>query len=163
VDEVDKALFAAATRVMMHNGKTTKFWQSSWLDGPATMFPTLYSHSKRKNRTVANAMENNNWTTDLMHNLSSSIVTEYTLLRSRKKTEYTLLWELVEAAGFNGEDQTEDEIIWTRKRDGTYSAKSAYAVQFDGSLMTTFPALVWKIWAPSKCKFFMWLLLQCRV
>jgi hypothetical protein len=148
-----KALFAAATRVTVHNGKATKFWQS-WLDGNASaaMFPALYRHSKRKNRTVANAMENNNWITDLMHSLSPLIV-----------AEYTLLWDLVEAAGFNGEDQAEDEIIWIRTSDGLYSAKSAYALQFDGSLMTTFPTLVWKIWAPSKCKFFMWLLLQCRV
>jgi hypothetical protein len=48
-------------------------------------------------------------------------------------------------AGFSGDDQTEDEIIWTRTSDGTYSAKPAYPLQFDGSLKTTFPALVWKI------------------
>jgi hypothetical protein len=63
VDVVNKALFAAATLVTVHNGKTAKFWQSSLLDSnaPTTMFPTLYSHSKRKNRTVVNALENNNW------------------------------------------------------------------------------------------------------
>jgi hypothetical protein len=64
------------------------FASLSWLDGnaPATIFPTLYSHSRRKNRIVANVMENNNWITDLMHSLSPSII-----------AEYTLLWELVEA------------------------------------------------------------------
>jgi hypothetical protein len=31
-----------------------------------------------------------------------------------KRKKNTLLWELAEAAGFNGEDQAEDEITWTR-------------------------------------------------
>jgi hypothetical protein len=135
VDEVDRALFAATTRVMVHNGKTAKFWQSRWLDGnaPATMFPTLYSHSRRKNRTVANAMKNNNWITDLVHSLSA--------LNCHDQDE-----ELVEAAGFSGHDQDEDEITWARTSDGLYSARSAYTLQFEGSLMTSFPTLVWRIW-----------------
>jgi hypothetical protein len=29
VDEIDEALFATATRVTVHNGKTAKFWTSS--------------------------------------------------------------------------------------------------------------------------------------
>jgi hypothetical protein len=102
-------------------------------NAPATMFPTLYSHSRRKNRTVANAMENNNWITDLVHSLSA--------LNCHDQDE-----ELVEAAGFSGHDQDEDEITWARTSDGLYSARSAYTLQFEGSLMTSFPTLVWRIW-----------------
>jgi hypothetical protein len=52
VDQLDMALFATATKVTVHNGKTASFWLSSWLPGsaPALMFPQLYKHSKRKNQ-----------------------------------------------------------------------------------------------------------------
>jgi hypothetical protein len=44
VDDTDHALFAAATQVTVNNGRTAKFWTSSWLDGmlPAAMFPALF-------------------------------------------------------------------------------------------------------------------------
>jgi hypothetical protein len=77
--------------------------------------------------------------------------------------EYVLLWELVAEAGFNNQDKQEDEILWTRTPDSSYSAKSAYEMQFDDSIGSPFPLNVWKVCAPSKCKFFIWLLLQNRV
>jgi hypothetical protein len=54
VDSVDISLFCAATKVTVCNGKNASFWTSSWLDGkaPATLFPSLFTHSRRKNRTV---------------------------------------------------------------------------------------------------------------
>jgi hypothetical protein len=44
VDDIDRALFSAATQVTVFNGNKAKFWFSSWLDGmaPATMFPALF-------------------------------------------------------------------------------------------------------------------------
>jgi hypothetical protein len=91
LDKIDETLFALATRVHVYNGKTARFWTSSWLNGvsPAAMFPTLYKHSKRKNRTVLDAMTDDNWIRDLMHNLTAQLI-----------TEYVLLWELVDAAVF---------------------------------------------------------------
>jgi hypothetical protein len=56
--------------------------------------------------------------------------------------EYVLLWELVAEAGFNKQDQEEDEILWIRTSDGSYSAKSAYEMQFDGSIGSPFPSNV---------------------
>jgi hypothetical protein len=103
--------------VHVHNGQTTRFWTSDWLNGtlPTSLFPVLYNHSKRKNRTVAEAMTNQNWIRDIMHG-----VTTYLL------TQYVLLWELVEVVGFNHHDQEADEIIWTRTSDAKYLAKSSY-------------------------------------
>jgi hypothetical protein len=51
IDNIDEALFLAATHVQVHNGGKAKFWTSNWLNGssPSSMFPTLYQHSKRKN------------------------------------------------------------------------------------------------------------------
>jgi hypothetical protein len=117
----------------------------SWLNGvaPATMFPSLYQHSKRKGRTVAEAMANRNWIGDLMHNLMAALL-----------IKYTLLWELVDASHYDQHDQEEDFIIWSLTGDAEYSAKSAYSVQFEGSVKSTFPSKLWKVWAPSQCKSF---------
>jgi hypothetical protein len=92
VDQLDQALLATATKVTVHNGKTASFWLSSWLPGgaPALMFPQLYKHSKRKNRIVAEAMQSEQWITDVMHDLTVPLL-----------DEFVQLWGLVEDdAGF---------------------------------------------------------------
>jgi hypothetical protein len=77
--------------------------------------------------------------------------------------EFVQLWGPVEDAGFQPEDLELDTILWTRTSSGDYSAKSAYKMQFEGGIFSSFPKTVWKVWAPSCCKFFLWLLLQNRV
>jgi hypothetical protein len=74
-----------------------------------------------------------------------------------------MLWIMVEAAGFNPSDAADDQIIWTRTADGCYSAKSAYLLQFEGCVESFLQKQVWKVWVPSRSKFFMWLLLQKRI
>jgi hypothetical protein len=78
VDSVDEALFAAATRVKVRNGQTAMFWTSSWLNGiwPAAVFPALFQHSKRKRRTVADALANDNWIRDNFHNITAPLIVE---------------------------------------------------------------------------------------
>jgi hypothetical protein len=73
IDSTDEALIAVATRVCVHNGKRAKFWTSSWLDGlsPAALFPNLHAHAKRKNRSVADAMHNDTWIPDIMHQITT--------------------------------------------------------------------------------------------
>ena len=119
IDETDEALFAAATKVTVRNGIIAKFWTSSWLNGfaPAAMFPALYIHCKRKKRTVAAAIHNNNWIRDIMTNLTTNLV-----------EEYVQLWMLVDAFQFNPNEPGEDQIVWMRTADGHYSAASAYQI-----------------------------------
>ena len=63
VNVEDRALFNAAIRVDLENGKRASFWCSRWLQGdaPATLFPALFQHSKRKNRTVKDALTDSKW------------------------------------------------------------------------------------------------------
>jgi hypothetical protein len=42
-------------------------------------------------------------------------------------------------------------------------AKSAYDMQFDGSLGSSFSTDIWQVWAPSKCNVFTWLMIQGRI
>jgi hypothetical protein len=66
-----------------------------------------------------------------MHNIPSSLL-----------ADYVMLWSLIDAAEVDQEDSNEDEIILTRTASGEYSAKSAYDIQFDGSLISSFPKMV---------------------
>ena len=87
VDEVDITLFATATRVTVNNGRTTSFWWSSWLDGntPALLFPLLFKHSKRKNRTVAEALSEEQWIRVVSYDLAVPLL-----------DEFVHLWDLIE-------------------------------------------------------------------
>jgi hypothetical protein len=82
IDEVDEALFAAATKVTVRNGRLAHFWTASWTHGAtlASMFPRLYHHSRRKTKTVAEALANETWIADLMHSLTTDILAEYVML-----------------------------------------------------------------------------------
>jgi hypothetical protein len=101
---------------------------------------------------VANALENDNWIAYLMHNISAPLL-----------TELILLWIEVDTASFDSTYHEQDEIFWSRTANRQYSASSAYQMQFDGSMDSPFPAKVWQVWAPSRCNFFTWLLLQNHV
>ena len=61
------------------------------------------------------------------------------------------------------EDSQEDQIWWKLTTSGTYSAKSAYEIQFEGTQKSPIAADIWKPWAPTKCKFFTWLMLQNKL
>ena len=47
--------------------------------------------------------------------------------------------------------------------NGCYSASSAYKAQFLGSTPCSFTKIVWKSWAPPKCRFFASLVVQNRL
>lgn len=154
VDDTDLAMFNAATVVTVRNGRKASFWNSSWMEGrpPANLFPLLYRHSRRKHRSVRDAIENDKWVRDIAYNLNHDLL-----------NEFFRLWVAIHMAGINLDDQGEDSISWTLESSGEYSARSAYAIQFAGQIQSNHKSLIWKAWAPPKCKFFTWLLLQDRL
>jgi len=52
------------------------------------------------------------------------------------------------------EDSQEDQIWWKLTTSGTYSAKSAYEIQFEGTQKLPIAADIWKPWGPTKCCYF---------
>ena len=140
--------------VTVRNGLKASFWHSSWIDGrpPASLCPLLYKHSRRKNRTVREAVLTGSWIGDIAYNLNHELL-----------NECFKLWAAIEMAGIDLDDTREDTITWTLENSGEYSAKSAYEVQFAGQITSNYPVLIWKIWAPPKCNFFVWLLHQDRL
>lgn len=152
IDDDDLALFRAATVVTIGDGNTASFWNSSWLDGqaPATLFPALFKHSKRKNRTVKDALTGNRWITDVDYNLSELLI-----------AEFVLLWGRLE--GFQLNQLQEDKITWAHTSDGCYTARSAYELQFMGSIASATAQVTWRTKAPPKCRFFVWLMVKNRI
>lgn len=154
IDAVDLAMFNAATVVKVNNGNKALFWKSSWMEGrpPAAIFPLLYQHSRRKNRTVRDAMINDKWVRDVAYNWTHELL-----------NEFFRLWDAIEASQIDLDSEREDTIVWSLEASGEYSAKSAYMIHFAGQIQSNFPKLIWKAWSPPKCKFFTWLLLKDRL
>jgi hypothetical protein len=115
LDSEDIALFNAATRVDLGNGDKALFWTSRWLEGeaPATMFPTLFKHSKRKNRTVKDALTEERWVRDVDYNMTEQII-----------AEFVSLWGCMSGIVLN--PAQDDMITWLHTYDGQYTARSAY-------------------------------------
>lgn len=78
----------------------------------------------------------------------------------RTLRQFVELWR--ELRGINLTDQ-EDAIQWKITAAGTYTAKSAYEVQFTGAISELNWESIWKAKVQNKCKVFAWLLLQCRL
>jgi len=152
IHEDDIALFNAATVITLGNGHKACFWTSRWLHGQslATRFPGLHKHSKRKNRTVVDALADSHWIADIDYNLNQELI-----------TEYVGLWEELDSVALM--EEQEDTATWTLTSDGKYSAKSAYSIQFEGKTRCLTAAQTWKTKAPPKCKFFSWLMLKDRI
>lgn len=56
-----------------------------------------------------------------------------------------------------------DSIMWKLTSDGAYSASSAYHFQFEGMIKSKFYKCIWRIWAPVKCKIFLWTAVQHKI
>jgi hypothetical protein len=143
VDNMDIALFNAATQVTLGNGEKATFWTSRWLQGqaPATLFPALYEHSKRKKRTVKEALTKNNWIRDVDHSMTERLIREFVDLWGKLRNVVPLPMQ-------------EDIITWIHSPDGQYTASSAYRIQFLGMATSTTAEITWKTKAPPKCRFF---------
>jgi hypothetical protein len=153
-DDEDKLLFAACTTMVLGDGKKTSFWDSGWIQGrrPKDIAPSLFQASRKKKRSVHDALSNNTWIRDLSFNGR---------LTNELLDAFVERWSLVQAVHL--QPQQEDTIIWKLTKTGTYSAASAYKVQFLGCAVTPSFSSIWKSWAPPKCKFFAWLITQNRI
>jgi hypothetical protein len=101
IDDVDRALFTAATQIKVRNGRTSSFWMTPWVQGNTlvSMFPNLFRHSRRKNRSVAAALADETWIKDLMHDVTPDML-----------GEYIILWMLIDEVAFDPTDQQSGEV-----------------------------------------------------
>lgn len=144
-DSSDWGLFSMATTITVNDGRLASFWYDRWLQGicPKTIAPNLFRISIRKNRSVRDAMHNDWWLLDLSHGLTDWMGDELTRL--------AFLLDSVLLV-----DGTPDKIVWRFNPSRDYFARSAYLLQFTGSVQPEAVRLLWTGWAPGKCRFFLW-------
>jgi len=102
----------------------------------------------RKQRTVAQALQNQSWPTDIQGGLS--LIGLF---------EYLQLWDMLLDTSLS---QDEDVHIWRLDSSGIFSSKSAYRAFFNGAITFEHWRRLWKSWAPAKCKVFLWLAIRNR-
>jgi hypothetical protein len=152
---LDMRLFAAATSVMVGDGKSSLLWESASLRGmaPRDTYSLTYSISNGKNRSIHEALSNNRWIQNLHFNHDDFSATHI--------HEYYQLWSEVNQLRLV--HNVPDLIMWKFTMSDQYTAQSTYQAQFCGSTHMNFNSIIWGAWAPPKCKFFSWLAVQNRV
>jgi hypothetical protein len=77
-----RALFSASVQVHIGDGWKALFWVDNWVEGRsisqlAPTLMTIISKRTRKQRTVAQALENRQWIRYIMAGLSIQMIAEY--------------------------------------------------------------------------------------
>jgi hypothetical protein len=147
----EQALFKLCTEITIGNGNKTKFWKDRWLNGraPQDIAPECFRLAWRKNHTVAAALPTHRWMRGLRRIGSTEGIRQFVDL-------WTQLSQVRLTSG-------EDTIRWRFTANGSYSASSAYNVQFQGAIKDGLWRGIWKAKVENKCRFFIWLLSQARL
>lgn len=124
------------------------------MDGirPKDIAPKIYEISNKKNCSVHKALTNAYWISQVKAALVISL---------EHIAQFVTLWERF--THIHLDPTMRDSISWKFTSDGQYSASSAYRTQFIGLVGTEMNQYVWKNWAPPKCKFFAWLVINNRI
>ena len=147
------ALFAISVVTTVGNGENTLFWTDRWLLGTRLedLAPSVFQAVParvRKARTVAEALVDHSWVSDIRGALSL-----------RGLVEYLELWDALTDFQLNN---SVDQHHWKFESSGTFSSQSAYRAFFIGSIQFEPWKRLWKSWAPNKCKIFVWLAIRNR-
>lgn len=148
-----RAMFAISIATSIGNGENTLFWIDRWLHGCCLeeLAPDVYKSVPlrvRKTRTVAQALQAQSWVSDIRGALSWHGL-----------HDYLELWDALSNIMLN---TMEDQHQWRFEASGHFTTKSAYRTFLVGSVTFEPWKRLWKAWAPSKCKTFVWLAIRNR-
>jgi mannosylglycoprotein endo-beta-mannosidase len=149
--EGERELFKLCTTITIGNGERTRFWKDRWLQGqaPKDIAPECFRLTWRKNHSVAAALPTGRWMRGLQR-LSSADGMQ----------QFVQLWIQLNQVQLNNDPDT---LRWRFTADGRYSTRSAYNIQFTGTVADGNWKLIWKAKVENKCRFFTWLLIQARL
>ena len=141
------------TRVRVKEGQRTSFWHDWWLPcGPLSVaFPALHSHTTCPEATVSRV-----WESGLDHIL----VPRFTRAGPRERA--ALLALLPDAHATPGVDERSLPLCGHPRTGGLVTSR-AYTLLRYGGRLSHHAAFVWGTRAPSRVKFFCWLLVHRRV
>lgn len=147
------AMFAISVVTTIGNGEGTLFRSDCWLHGHSLqeLAPNVLKcvpNRFRKTRTVAAALTDLAWVSDIKGALSCLGL-----------IEYLELWDALSGFVLS---PAEDIHHWKLNSSGIFSTKSAYRSFFFGSITFEPWKRLWKSWAPGKCKTFLWLAIRNR-
>jgi hypothetical protein len=111
--------------------------------------PSCFRLARRKNHSFKNALARNRWMVGLQH-----------LTTNDQTRQFLHLWLAVRSVQLT--DQ-QDTVTWSFGNTNCYTTRSAYQVQFFGTINKHKWMKIWKAKVPSKCKIFLWLLLHSRL
>jgi hypothetical protein len=147
-DPATKAFFNASIVCVVGNGKSTLFWSDPWLEGKslANLMPELVEATTAGLYTDSGMPTHGGIGVDSWRQGCTfrTILSQYLHLRQRLQDRNL--------------SQDEDWVLWCWSTSGQYSARSAYQAMFVGQTAILGAKEIWKTKAPSKYKFFLWLL-----
>ena len=130
------------------------FWSDRWLHGQSLLdlapcLCNVVDNRVRKQRTVAEALQNNCWVSDIKGALTVQVLIEY--LR---------VWDLTHDIHLLTGHR--DKLCWKWTADKIFSTSSAYSAFFIGQHPIERAKILRKVRAPAKCKIFIWLVIHDR-
>jgi hypothetical protein len=146
-----RRFFNLSVLTVVGDGTRTLFWLDKWLNGKAIQdiapdVVCLVDSRVSSTRTVAQAMDNWQWVSDIGSHL-------YLI----GLQQYLKLWD---ALGEVTLSQEADRLVWMHSAFGQFSSRSCYRAFFMGFISFEPWKRLWKTWAPPKCKFFLWLAIR---
>ena len=128
------------------NGRRIRFWEDKWCgdDKLCSLFPSLYAISLDKEAWVADVWSHSEggvWALRFSKRINDweVIEVEHLLLRLQGRRVYS---------------DVEDQVIWTKAKDGRFSVKSLYKA-LEPKRLRDFPArVIWNSLIPLRVCFF---------
>jgi hypothetical protein len=146
-----RQFFNLSILTMVGDGTSTLFWLDKWLNGNAIQdiapdVVCLVDNRVISTRTIAQAIDNWQWVSDIGSHLSLVGL-----------QQYLKLWDVLGEVTLS---QEADRHVWMHTASGQFSSRSCYRAFFMGSISFKPWKRLWKTWAPPKCKFFLWLAIR---
>uniref|UniRef100_A0A0D9ZTM7 Reverse transcriptase zinc-binding domain-containing protein n=1 Tax=Oryza glumipatula TaxID=40148 RepID=A0A0D9ZTM7_9ORYZ len=116
---------------------------------PLSSSSPRFIFSARSKLTVAQALSNHRWVRGLRGSLSNVAM-----------VQCFQLWDELQLSNLS---QEPDTIRWKASSDGNFSVSSAYDLFFMARESCPYGELIWQAGAPSKIRFFLWLVAKGRM
>jgi hypothetical protein len=129
------------------------FWSDNWIQGTSirSITPNLWGAVPQRvhhSRTVRDAILDQSWVRDIIGASTVQVI-----------VQYIRVWDLLLDFALT---ETRDRFIWKWTASGEFSSGSAYRALFFGWSPLLGASHLWKTQAPSRVRFFGWLVLHGR-